>query len=500
MAANKQALREVPRSWAPGVEIRSGDLAQAGGGVTAFIINDDGGDLDFTVEADGNTNAFDVDAGLFTGKGALGLLTNAVTTAAVTVDPPATTAAADTDYAKVRLGNTAAVTVPTGTAAVVSSLYVEEPNITATGTVTDAATVYVEAAPTEGGTGNYAVFVDAGLTRLDGTAALGALVLGGVAPTNPQAFLAVLPPANAAGITAAQSYFHAQLLPGGAVTIPAGTAPVVASLNIHEPNITATGTVTDAATVRIVDAPTEGSANWAFWVDAGAARFDGTAYIGDTSNANVTLGLTINQGTADDVILALKSSDCAHGVTDLAETDTYGQALKMVAADGGLSLRGFSDAKGALELYGVAVTEDTTDAPTTASEATIVLRGAIKSGTGVTAHGATGNLLSVMSTTTNQFVIKGDGELYSNQSATVGTFDTYEDALMCWDLAHLLANQTQDIFKYHRDTFIQAGILTEGGMLSLTKMNQLLLCTAGQLHTQIQELRSELNSLKALPA
>lgn len=167
--------------------------------------------------------------------------------------------------------------------------------------------------------------------------------IGAAQPTNPQARWALLPPVNASGVTANQSYFHGQVLPGAATTIPTGTAPVVASFNIHEPNITATGTVTDAATLRIVDAPTEGSGNWALWVDAGITRLDGTTYIGDTSNATVTLGLTINQGAADDAILELKSSDVAHTSTGVTEADTYGKFSKWVANNGGLFIMGIDD-------------------------------------------------------------------------------------------------------------------------------------------------------------
>lgn len=330
----------------------------------------------------------------------------------------------------------------------------------------------------------------------------GCLSIGAAAPTNPQAMFALLPPANATGVTANQSYFHAQMLPGGATVVPTGTAPVAATLNVHEPNLTATGTITDAATVRIVDAPTEGSANWALWVDAGATRLDGTAYIGDTANANVTLGLTINQAAADDQILAVKSSDCAHGVTDLAETDTYGALLKAVAADGGLRILGISDVTTAIDIYGVSVTEDATDAPTTTSATSLILRGAIKSGTGVTALGATGNLLAVMNTTTNEFVVKGDGELYSNQSATVGTFDDYEDGLMCKDLSYVLSHEYEKVVKYNKDAFVEAGILApnpdgSGGMFSVTKMNMLTLCAVGQLDTAIKGIQAEFRAAQA---
>lgn len=183
--------------------------------------------------------------------------------------------------------------------------------------------------------------------NIDGNACLnGQIALGAAIPTNPQAFVGILPIANATGVTANQSYFHIQVLPGGATVIPTGTGPVAATLNLHEPNLTATGTITEAATLRIVDAPTEGGINAALWVDAGATRLDGTCYIGDTANANVTLGLTINQGAADDLIFACKSADVATVlttvVTGTVETDDFFTIQKTVAAAGGALLQSLS--------------------------------------------------------------------------------------------------------------------------------------------------------------
>jgi len=95
-------------------------------------------------------------------------LGNAVAnTAYLRIAPIAITSTANQPYASVRIAPVG-VTVPTGTSAVVSSLHVVEPVISATGTVTVAATVYIQDAPTEG-TNDYALFVDAGATRLDGT-------------------------------------------------------------------------------------------------------------------------------------------------------------------------------------------------------------------------------------------------------------------------------------------------------------------------------------------
>ena len=141
----------------------------------------------------------------------------------------------------------------------------------------------------------------------------GSLAIGAAAPTNPQAMFALLPPANATGVTANQSYFHHQLLPSGAVTVPAGTAPVVASMNLHEPNITATGTVTVGCTLRIVDAPTEGSTNHALWVDAGTSRFDGNFDFSagahsDVAIANTAAAYSVTDGTTSFIALDTRNT------------------------------------------------------------------------------------------------------------------------------------------------------------------------------------------------
>jgi hypothetical protein len=59
------------------------------------------------------------------------------------------------------------------------------------------------------------------------------------------------------------------------ITIPSGTASLVTAMNIEAPNITATGTVTTTATIRIGGAMTEGTTDYALLVAAGLSRFDG---------------------------------------------------------------------------------------------------------------------------------------------------------------------------------------------------------------------------------
>ena len=78
----------------------------------------------------------------------------------------------------------------------------------------------------------------------------------------------------------------------------------------------ATLTMTDAATVYIQGPPVDGTnvtatTKYGLFVDAGPSRFDTHILIDEISNANSTVGITINQGSADDNILTFKSSDVA---------------------------------------------------------------------------------------------------------------------------------------------------------------------------------------------
>lgn len=100
--------------------------------------------------------------------------------------------------------------------------------------------------------------------------------------------------------TATQNTYHLSVAPGGATTIPSGTTAYVGSVNINEPNITATGTVTNAFTVRIAGAPTEGSStNYALWVDAGATQLDGTLGVGDTLSVSGDIDMVANGNRID---------------------------------------------------------------------------------------------------------------------------------------------------------------------------------------------------------
>lgn len=174
---------------------------------------------------------------------------------------------------------------------------------------------------------------------------------------------------------------------------------------------------------------------------ATTGTFSGAAYIGDTSNANVTLGLTINQGGADDEILAFKSSDIAHGVTALTETDSYGFIKKMVGASGGLQINGLR--AGAVTGYGLYLRgiiggSANTD-KTTGASGIIELNGAGVSGTSTAAVGANGNLVVITNNGTTRFIFDADGDSHQDVGTAWTNFDSHDDALVLDSLAYLVS-------------------------------------------------------------
>ncbi|MDO8673198.1 MAG: hypothetical protein Q7O66_17470 [Dehalococcoidia bacterium] len=122
----------------------------------AFVINEGSADVDFRVETDGIQYAIYSDGG----KNALVLGSNTDTSSAdqlITISRAARTATTTVNYFDLAIAPAGAVTIPAGTTAVAASMSIAEPNLTATGTITNAATLYIASQPTEGGTTNSAI-------------------------------------------------------------------------------------------------------------------------------------------------------------------------------------------------------------------------------------------------------------------------------------------------------------------------------------------------------
>ena len=187
---------------------------------------------------------------------------------------------------------------------------------------------------------------------------------------------------------------------------------------------------------------------------------------GETAPDVGTGGLTLNQGASDNNILTFKSSDVAHGFTALQETDTYGTFGKGSATDGGLTLQGFHEGQG----FGVQIIAHCKSAGYTASNTAgyghldLIARGTNGS-TSDAALEDNENCMSVRNGGNVKFIVKGNGEIYSD--VTANTFDTYEDAQLvrAFDLSKgekakgLINSKFDKYIKYNHETLADADLV-----------------------------------------
>ena len=147
-----------------------------------------------------------------------------------------------------------------------------------------------------------------------------------------------------------------------------------------------------------------------------------------TVNANSAAGLTMMQAGYDNEIFALKSSDVAHGLTDLTETATYYSIQKQSGSSGGLNIMALTEASRALWLRGIGLTETTTD--TTSDGGQVCIVGATDNGgTNIGTCQANANIVALMNNATTRVIVKGDGTVHASDTSWATSLDTEDDIL-----------------------------------------------------------------------
>ena len=156
---------------------------------------------------------------------------------------------------------------------------------------------------------------------------------------------------------------------------------------------------------------------------------------GETSPDVTKGGITLNQAQFDDHIFSCKSSDIAHGMTSLAETDTFFGIKKFNASTGGVRAEFYGEAEiGAVIDARVTNGNSNTDTGATAG---VMCKNSKKSSTSVGSHGNDDNMLIVTNADDAKFIVKGDGDIFYD-GADQGAYDSYDDAHMvrAFDLSH----------------------------------------------------------------
>lgn len=242
----------------------------------------------------------------------------------------------------------------------------------------------------------------------------------------------------------------------------------------------------------------------------------GGVFIGDTANANMTRGLTINQAGNDDQALALKSSDVSQPVTNVAEADTYFDVLKSQATSGGALLRGFKDSGGiagaAIQLRGYLGEAADTTKSTGAFGVHMIDALVTDGGAGSAEVGTDGNLAVIRNGGTTRFIFDAEGSGHADVEWT--TYDTYDDLDLINEIEYELLG-VEDAGQTERRRFLeQSGIIGQGSwhfedgrqraMVNFSKLSMLhhgALIQVGERFTALEaELEDAKQQLKALEA
>ena len=206
----------------------------------------------------------------------------------------------------------------------------------------------------------------------------------------------------------------------------------------------------------------------------------GGVFIGDTANDNMTVGLTINQGAADDQAFALKSSDVGHAMTAIIEADTYGSIQKSSATTGGLLIEGFTEAAQQAVYFRATTGTATQTADTSTSDGAFQFTGFQTDGsTGRTSIAATGNIMTIDNNAATRWLIKGNGDVHQTTDAHTA-LDSWDDGALVRayetltaDPASIIRDEWDHIVEYNEADLIAAGILGVEGRNGLTNTSQL---------------------------
>lgn len=250
--------------------------------------------------------------------------------------------------------------------------------------------------------------------------------------------------------------------------------------------------------------------------------FDGTSgalFLNDSSNANMTVGLTINQGTSDNEILAFRSTtDVAHGLVQRVETTIYGAVRKTNPTGGGVTFDSVAeDDVGVTVNYQVrAVGGTASTTHTTAGRALVEFLVEEHDGAdGLANVTADGNIFAVRrrsgGSNLTAFLIDMEGGVFwdDNTAGTAaqlqGVLDGEDDAALCraYDMTRapdgVIRDEWDKFVKYNEDDLLRTGILggplAEGGMTNARQLVRLHNGAIGQLWKRLMRSEQERDRL-----
>lgn len=198
----------------------------------------------------------------------------------------------------------------------------------------------------------------------------------------------------------------------------------------------------------------------------------GTVLIGDTANSNMTIGLTLNQGAADNHILTCRSSDVAHGLTTGGtvpmSTNDYLAVGKGSANGGGPQLVGITDGDESSgvtwSFYGYNQSGPNT-AKTTAARGIFEFNMAQHSGANAVQNVAADGNLAVIRTQaagslTTRFIFDTEGSAHADVEWIA--FDKYDDVSLVNEIETALLSGLTPEQAARREYLENTGVIGSG--------------------------------------
>lgn len=237
-------------------------------------------------------------------------------------------------------------------------------------------------------------------------------------------------------------------------------------------------------------------------VVTGGFQATGKSFVGlVATNAFQTQGLTISQGADDDEILTLKSSDIAHGMTALTETDTWMSITKFSGFNGGAKITGYADANTiGINLLGIGPVDDT--ARSISAIGYVTVNTGKTSGTTVAGVGANANLFVVQSTGAARFLVDAEGDIHMDATSNINAWDEHDDValLEAFRLATAPGVETNYRRRFSEDVAEHARVLGATGVLTLNEDGRHFVSMKGLLGLVIDAIRQQAGRVADLDA
>ena len=238
---------------------------------------------------------------------------------------------------------------------------------------------------------------------------------------------------------------------------------------------------------------------------AGALNLTPTTIVGvnETANANMTIGVTINQAGNDNQAFCLKSSDVTSGLGDATqedvETDDFFCISKASAAQGGALIQAMAEDASENVIMDFRSYGGTASTDKTVGGATALVNFFISEhdgSNGLSSITADGNIFGVWANVSGykaRLLVDEDGDLYSVTSAQ--TFDDWDDLALMNAYDTVRSDYTKWAVE-NEEVLLQSGILgapvAEGGMTNVTQLQRVQVGAIRQLGAMLQDTTDRL--------